>query len=164
MIWDAFGQRRQLSVDFYVQVAQDYNVGVYLDVVTVEPGTGYCAGRNIFLGPYDREDLRCITFFHELGHIVSELPPPNLWPYRHYHEALAWRVGLDIAWEYNVRFSLLTLGWASWCLSTYFEAAHEDASPAVFFREALEEAGLPSPEGAYMILPSLEEFEERWHG
>ncbi len=102
------------------------------------------AGRDMIkLGLYDDPELRLFSFFHELGHTQYILPPYNEWPYGGpgYKEALAWKLGIELAKEYEVVFSAEAKSWAIEQLSTYFYEGVEGSNPK-YFESALETSGL----------------------
>jgi len=94
--------------------------------------TSYCAGnihskcgmsdRNncaeIWLGFYDDEEIKLISFFHELGHVTDD----TIWNdklLKYDMEKIAWNKGYEIAKEYGVKFSRKSKGWATKQLNTY---------------------------------------------
>jgi len=100
----------------------------------------------IFLGQYEDQELRLISFFHELGHIVStdegKVPKYEDLPYYHYAEAVAWKRGLELAVDEGVAFSGKALEWAKEQLATYFLDDHPEKTPAKHLAQALQDAGL----------------------
>jgi len=96
----------------------------------------------IYLGAYKDPELRLISFFHELGHIVDVdnklLPKYEDLPYYHFSEASAWRRGLRLATRAGIEFSENALEWAKGQLSTYFEDDNLERTPLQFLPEALE--------------------------
>jgi len=86
----------------------------------------YCAGSihskttdpEIWLGFYDDEEVRLVSFFHEMGHILDDTKwEEDLLVYD--FEKIAWKKGYDLAKECNVKFSRKTKGWATRQLNTY---------------------------------------------
>lgn len=107
------------------------------------------AGKTIFMGPFDDIEIALLALFHEIGHIAwgkggtaGERPPFDEWPYDHYVEAMAWKVGLDLASECGIVFSEGALDWAGEQLETYFEDDHPERSPLEHLSHAVETAGL----------------------
>ena len=102
-------------------------------------------GDEIWIGSYADPELRLLSFFHEVGHTVSVarglVPDYEEAPYQHYFEAVAWKVGLELAAEVGVSFSDGSLGWAREQLGTYFGASHE-LTPGEHLAQAIVDAGL----------------------
>ena len=77
----------------------------------------YVVGRyEIVLGIYDDEELKNISFFHELGHTLTP-QPESLTIYQMEEEA--WRLGIQLAKRYGFTFSKKALQWAKEKLETY---------------------------------------------
>mgnify|MGYP001189135948 CR=1 FL=1 len=104
------------------QVSEDYNI----KLVEVVPGdaycaangeysyinASYCAGDEIWLGIYDDEELKEISFWHELGHCVG-IYPNEYWKLQKWViEKIAWTEGLKIAKQHGLKFSIKALRWA----------------------------------------------------
>lgn len=131
-----------MTLEGYHRIAEKYGVTVQWDTENDCVNRSWCSGRDIFLGQYDDEELRCISFFHELGHSVTELPPFEDWPYSHYDEAVAWRVGLALAEAEGLAFSDIARAWAATELLTYFHDHNPEGCPTRFAPMALRDAGL----------------------
>lgn len=103
--------------------------------------SGY-AHPDLFVGLYDDDQLKLISFFHELGHhlcCVNDLYPEyEDLPYYHYGESLAWRIGLNESLKYDVSFNILEINWAVRQLSTYFKNDHPESTPVKYLKGAVE--------------------------
>lgn len=83
--------------------------------------SSFCYGDVILIGLYDDQELKVISFFHELGHILDpDRPHVN----KYEMEAVAWKIGIEKAKEYNILFSPETLEWADVQLETYNKPEH----------------------------------------
>jgi len=115
------------------EITEKYNVKLY----EVQPGdkycqandeesyhnSSYCAGsvRNdpeLWLGFYDDEELRLISFFHEMGHMIDDTPWEDGMTVYDF-EKIAWEKGYILAKEYGVKFSRKAKGWATRQLNSY---------------------------------------------
>ena len=93
----------------------------------------YCAGHiksncgasgcentaEIWLGFYDDEELKIISFFHELGHVTDDTNWGDKIPLKYTSEKSAWDKGYEIAKEFGVKFSRKSKGWATRQLNSY---------------------------------------------
>jgi hypothetical protein len=90
----------------------------------------------IFLGVYKNPELRLISFFHELGHIVDvdnrRIPKYEDLPYYHFSEASAWRMGFRLAYRNGVEFSQEAIDWAKTQLASYFEDDNPEQTPVKY--------------------------------
>jgi hypothetical protein len=74
---------------------------------------------NIYLGIYDNDEWKEISFYHELGHCLIDYPI-NIFDISEYNlEKMVWRKGLEIAKNNNKIFSIGSLRWAVRQLHTY---------------------------------------------
>jgi hypothetical protein len=100
----------------------------------------------IVIGEYDDIECEVIGFFHELGHCISGkeqcLPPYENWPYHHYAEAVAWKLGLRYAADEGIEFTDKALAYAREQLSSYFMDDHPEHTPMKHLPLALRTAGL----------------------
>lgn len=71
----------------------------------------------IILGIYQDPDLRLVSFFHELGHLIA--PPLGPDPELYDREFQAWRVGLMFALVEGYRAPPAALEWADLQLESY---------------------------------------------
>jgi len=98
----------------------------------------------IQLGVYQDPEIRLLSFFHELGHIVDRdnrrIPEYKDLPYYHFNEASAWRMGLRLAFRNGVEFSQNALDIAKRYLATYFEDDNMERTPLKYLQEALDYA------------------------
>lgn len=102
-----------------------------------------CTYDEIWLGIYKDPERRLLAFFHELGHCASKLPDYSAWPFDHYNEAMAWRVGIKISYDLNSTiFSEGAQSWARTELASYFEDENPEKSPSRFLEEAFEISSL----------------------
>ena len=112
-----------MEIETIEEIAKKYNVTLF-DRGKVASYThenksyaGIILNKHIILGKFDDEEIRTITFFHELGH--SQIQDPPLSDYL--VEKLSWKCGLKIAKEHGYKFSRNALKWAANCLRTYYE-------------------------------------------
>lgn len=143
----------KLNWELYTQLATEHGATVQEDTEGDCENWSWCAGKDIFLGQYEDEELRDISFFHELGHIAWDRPKFSDWPYCKYNEALAWRVGLELASQLGVTFSEEALTWATEQLVSYFHDRNSEGCPTRHLPQALRDAGL-SFEGGDRALTS----------
>jgi hypothetical protein len=99
-------------------------------------------GSDVWLGKYDVEEFRRISFFHEVGHVIGAGIPYDEYPYFHYDEAMAWKAGLLLAATEGIFFSHAALQWARGCLFSYFGDNHPEKTPFRFWRRALTDSML----------------------
>jgi hypothetical protein len=92
-----------------VTLANRYGVQLERDAVNECANNGWTAGGNtIYLGPFDDPDLEVVAFYHELGHLKSQLVRRRGFMLCHLSdEGMAWEIGLDLAysdgykWDYH---------------------------------------------------------------
>lgn len=103
------------------EVADKYNItvtGITSDHIEANGIGGYInrsyvtGGTKIKLGLYSDEELKAISFFHELGHILT---PDSYIESVNYNTFLieleAWNIGLKIAIEHNLNFTDNAIAW-----------------------------------------------------
>jgi hypothetical protein len=123
------------------KIAETYNIKIH----EIIKGDSYCksmgedwyknssyiAGKEIYLGIYDDDELKIISFFHELGHSLTP-------PYKNEHsykiskyefEKIAWKIGLKKAKNHNYSFSFKSLRWAVKQLQSYIEYEKREMTP-----------------------------------
>lgn len=85
----------------------------------------YCSNDEIYLGIYDDQELKLLSFFHELGHLKDttdwdwELDTRKNAQYK--IEQRAWEIGYEIALLNHIEFSDKAKQWALEQLETYFD-------------------------------------------
>jgi hypothetical protein len=120
-----------VSID-YQDIANQYEIKVH----KVEKGDKYCeangedlyinssfaAGKDeIFIGIYEDKDMEIASFFHELGHCMSN----NLKQFKREElskwdiELDAWVVGLNEAYKHNYSMKPSTFIYMVECLNSY---------------------------------------------
>ncbi len=104
------------------QLAQQYGATVKLDIENCGTDHSASAGNSIFIGYYQDDELREISFFHELGHILQ---PDDFWAthpeaQKIDSEKAAWCRGLAVAKQVGITFSPKALCWAAKNLATYY--------------------------------------------
>lgn len=95
--------------DQLLELANKYGVKLKRDKVNDCTNNGWHAsGRIIYLGTFEDPDLEIVAFYHELGHIFSQMIRRRGSMMCHLSdEGLAWEIGLDLAyndgykWESN---------------------------------------------------------------
>ncbi len=83
--------------------------------------TSYCTGHiknkaNIFIGIYNDEELKILSFFHELAHVIGR---PDDFATKYLNEKYTWALSYELAKQYNINFSKKAKRWARIALSTY---------------------------------------------
>lgn len=71
----------------------------------------------IIIGAYSDDELKLLSFFHELGHVLT--PDPAKLPDMMAVERAAWRIGYAVAESMGVRFSPRAKAWARRQLAAY---------------------------------------------
>lgn len=116
----------------YLEIGRQYGITVH----KVEVGDEYweangsdvyfnqsaCAGRNeIWVGVYEDKDREIASFFHELGHCISNnLKDFHYTEFNKFHIELdAWMVGLTEAYKYKYLIKPSTLNYIVKCLESY---------------------------------------------
>ena len=127
-----------------IDIAGDYNV----ILTEIKDGDGYCQSNGIdtyinssyctghigntdsrdlpeiYLGIYEDQELRLISFFHELGHVTSDIKfDEGITKYD--IERDAWIKGLRIAQTHGIYFSFKAKRWAVGELKTYEKYKHK---------------------------------------
>jgi hypothetical protein len=110
------------------QIEHDFNIKVIdleNDIISAESyiqangydayqSCSYCIGEKIILGFYNNNELKLISLFHELGHIMRYEDEQffRLNNYRKFPiELNATNTGIEIAIKYNIIFSDHALSW-----------------------------------------------------
>ncbi len=75
----------------------------------------------IVIGIYDNKEYKCASFFHELGHILTDVIIEN----KYYREIEAWRIGLNKAEKLKVKFSKDCYKWINAQIETYSKYKHK---------------------------------------
>lgn len=91
----------------------------------------FIIGRDeIQLGVYNDPELKFLSFFHEIGHIlVGNKFEKDAAYNKHKIEERAWEKGYELAASYNVVFSDKAKQWAVSELNTYIEKKEEENGP-----------------------------------
>lgn len=90
---------------------------VYIDA-SYSAGNVECRAE-IWIGIYEDEELKKISFFHELGHVLDTV---GRYDNRHAKEMRAWEIGLSYARNVmEIEFSDSSIEWAMKQLETYKE-------------------------------------------
>jgi len=71
------------------------------------------------MGIYKDHDIKFISFFHEMGHILIPEEEIEKCKTKYDVEERAWRYGMDLAESLNVRFSYDAIQWAKRQLKSY---------------------------------------------
>lgn len=82
-----------------------------------------CAGKTeIWLGIYENEELKTLSFFHELSHCLDPIDwSVNANEFTAYsQEKFIWYVTYVLAERYNIYFSIGAKKWAEKQLETYY--------------------------------------------
>ena len=131
------------DTDKLVRIGADLDIEVRIvdDAELERIGTGresqvnhcsYVGGGPIWVGYYDDDELRTISFFHEIGHILE---PAHLYAeaaaaddtdweqFGLMREVLAWLRGLEEAHRRGYSFSPEALAWATEQWGSYIPAA-----------------------------------------
>lgn len=107
-------------------LAETYRVRIILDCEHCENNEGAHAGRDIFLGKFDDDELRIVAFFHELGHVLGhdQCKARGESLCRLSNEGLAWEIGLDMAarsgYSWATDYDSKQLKYARQRFATYF--------------------------------------------
>lgn len=88
----------------------------------------WCAGRDIYLGPYDNDEFQLIALFHELGHIITpsvvlsdiNVIDNDLATWKTAIERAAWKYGIQAAHDMGIKFSYSAYRYAISRLRTYY--------------------------------------------
>jgi len=118
------------SMEVMKYVAAEYNI----KLVQVVKGDKYCVADGeesyinrsfiigndeIQLGIYESDELRCASFFHELGHTMVTDDFAQVVEGMWHIEVMAWRIGFNTAKGYDILFSDSTTKWAEEQIATY---------------------------------------------
>lgn len=111
------------------EIAEHYGV----NLTQVNPGDSHCkangedayinhsyvAGKDIELGIYEDPEKRIISFFHEMGHILTPKRVHKRCNTKYEIEAKAWKYGYKLAKFYGIEFNKDTKDWAKAQLESY---------------------------------------------
>jgi hypothetical protein len=99
-------------------VAKKFDVGWENDKEHTD--YSYSGGRNIYLGRYKDPELRLVSFFHELGHVLIPQDFREKWDFNKLIlEIECWSIGLEIARQEGILFSDSALKWGYGQALTY---------------------------------------------
>ena len=105
------------------EIAEKYGAKVSRDIENCGCNRGASAGKDIYLGEFDNEEIELVAFFHELGHVLSnELVCKRGRTFTKLSgEGLAWELGLGIAFEYGYKWDYYSyvMEWAREQFRTY---------------------------------------------
>ena len=112
----------------YKKIASKYNVAITRDTLNCSKNHGGCAGRHIYLGKFDKENIEEVAFFYELGHALSdEMVYKNRGSSMSTlsSEGTAWELGLGLAHEHGFDWDYDSpeLTWARRQLASYIPKA-----------------------------------------
>jgi len=111
------------------EIADYYGV----ELVEVQAGDKYCkangedtyinrsfvAGKYIELGIYTDPEKRLVSFFHEMGHILTPKRVHNKCRTKYQVEEKAWKYGYKLAKSFGIEFNKDTKQWAKEQLNGY---------------------------------------------
>ncbi len=103
---------KQMSVDHQLEIIEIANDPQFEKEEYI--GDSFIAGRTIYLGIYQDDERRAISFFHEFGHLSATGES------KYEMECNAWKIGVSVAKEYGITFSDEVLAWARHKADTYF--------------------------------------------
>jgi hypothetical protein len=104
-------------------IASEYGATLERDIENCGKNRGASAGKYIFLGEFDDPQIELIAFFHELGHVTSDIGEREYFMTKLSQEGMAWEVGLTLAkkhgfaWDYDCD----SMKWARKQLFTYVD-------------------------------------------
>lgn len=99
---------RRFSLRLRDAAKEEYAIEVNMPTETFMERS-FQIGSEIILGIYDDPEIRLISFFHEVGHYLPEdKDAETLFEF----ERQAWKTGLRLAAEYEMRFSFRAKRWA----------------------------------------------------
>jgi Zn-dependent peptidase ImmA (M78 family) len=83
--------------------------------------SSYCSDKTIWLGIYDNEELKLLSFFHELAHILDQTDwSKNADATTEYKaEKHAWELAYKLAAANGIKFTRFAKEWAKEQLETY---------------------------------------------
>lgn len=82
-------------------------------------GAGGCENNaEIWLGFYDEDEYRLLSFFHELGRVTDDTNRDGIGT-DYISEKAAWDNGYELASEYGIKFTRKAKGWATRQLNSY---------------------------------------------
>ena len=111
------------------EIADYYGV----ELVEIQPGDSFCkangedtyinrsfvAGKYIELGIYADPEKRLVSFFHEMGHILTPKGVNNKCRTKYQVEEKAWKYGYKLAKSFGIEFNKDTKQWAVEQLNGY---------------------------------------------
>jgi len=111
------------------EIADYYGV----ELVEIQPGDSFCkangedtyinrsfvAGKYIELGIYADPEKRLVSFFHEMGHILTPKGVNNKCRTKYQVEEKAWKYGYKLAKSFGIEFNKDTKQWAKEQLNGY---------------------------------------------
>lgn len=107
----------KLALDMGVRLIDVRAEPDYCERANMDPETfvdrSFCIGDEIILGVYEDQELRLVSFLHELGHIKAEVGGG------YENERRAWEWAGGFAEELGLRFSDKTLNWCQVQLDTH---------------------------------------------
>jgi hypothetical protein len=109
-------EMRNIATQYNPEIIVDY------DFKNPPPNSSAYAGYNIFIGQYEDKELEEISFWHELGHIVSgSNMKRTCFMTKISQEGLAWEVGLELAAQHGRIYDYYdpAIVWARKQLKTY---------------------------------------------
>ncbi len=113
---------KELPIIIY-EIAEKYRANVSRDTENCDCNSGGSAGRNIWLGEFDDDEIELAAFFHELGHVLSDeyvLKRGKTFT-KLSGEGLAWELGFGISFEhgYEWDYNSHVMKWAREQFRTY---------------------------------------------
>lgn len=111
----------------YVPTQQEIDSGIF-NASWAEIGDS-AEESDITIGIYDDHELMVISFFHELAHVLTDHLVEQDSEYIEF-ELEAWKIGLEIAEQYEISFSSKAVGWALDQLKTYTAKAMRETIDA----------------------------------
>lgn len=81
-------------------------------------GRSWVSGNEIWLGIYEDEELKILSFFHELAHVFNKRFPLN-YITKYQMEKAVWNTAFLVARKYGYTFSEKAIEWADKQLETY---------------------------------------------
>jgi len=106
--------------DLIASVASEHGVELRDDFDGNGVNYSSYAGRTVFFGPYTDPELKLISFFHELGHILLPEEFRKKWDYeRLICEIECWNIGLEEARKEGIIFTNDAIAWGFQQALTY---------------------------------------------
>ena len=126
-----------------VDLAKKYRINLFMNYKECEQNEAANAGRDIFLGKFDDEELRVVAFFHELGHVLSrdQDNARGCFLCRLSEEGMAWEMGLNLAtqcgYAWATDYDSKQLKYARSRFATYFRDHVETLGDAARLRSSV---------------------------